>query len=104
MTTSRPVRSSESASASQSNGYRVRGSNTSTEMVPSSSSATASASCTRWPTATTVTSVPGRCTRATPSGIGANVSKSTFSRRDTASAGANRITGSSSRMAVSSRP
>ena len=52
----------------------------------------------------TVTSVPGRCTRPTPSGTGASVSKSTFSRRATAPAGPNTITGSSSRIALISRP
>ena len=102
-TTSRPVRSSDAARPAQSKGCSERGSNTSTETDPARSSATARASWTRWPTATTVTSVPGRRTRAEPSGTGPS-SVTTSSRTPSAAAGAKRTTGSSSRIAEASRP
>lgn len=104
ITTSRPVLSSDAASPSQSNGYSVRGSTTSTETSPSRSAATARASCTRCPTASTVTSVPGRCTRLTPSGTGTRSPGTTFSRTPCAAIGAKNVTGSFSLIALTSRP
>ena len=63
-----PVRATDSSTASSSSGFSERRSSTSTDASPSSASAARSQSGTIAPQATSVTSVPGRATRASPSG------------------------------------
>src|SRR4029079_7157655 len=103
-TTQRPVRRTESSTASSSSGLSVRRSRTSTDASPASASAARSQTPTIAPQPTSVASVPARQTRRAPSGTMWSPSGTVPRDVRYTSFGSRTTTGSGSRIAAASSP